>query len=958
VGELSCRDGHVYVFEHSEQHPLLLSNVAMGARRALWYRKRSPSDVAPPSALAAAKGAEILLLEPQAESPFLANIALGARQMVFETKLARSPMWEHPPQATDFLLVRRPRGDMYLRAMWRTAVIGHQEPHPEGRVPYPVRERETPLLEYQQRRLEVYIWRKLRALRTVGRPEVLSMMEMRTDFPWNWDHATVLDKLVKRLLRPTTQVKGCQTWERQPLAEIPSEATLRQLMSPEAVCAHEAMLAGIERLKAIGVGLLTLTNPKTSLATAINVLSREPEKRTLCAMLKLELSLMPWQQTHAFLHSLDGKVFLQLDGSRQGAQRRGHYIHWTKKAHRGGELDERKQRQLSIQPKKIGGTDADMRRLGLADTAAELRRLGVLDSEIAVMTRWDRIRLIRELSESACADGGRSREMHARYVRVEKENNAQLQKGARETATKLLERMERMFGANARDLDPDEVDEDAAAAEDEYDSDVEDLAGEFETALVAQAVAGRAAEAAKRHAQAEKEREEKADEVRQMAALRTIFDESAPAPAAGRRRLRKVVTNNHTDGRVERREELITDEAVLGAFDAAKAAGGDAGAVRDAVLSAQGALGFPALPFNLQDKPAELSPEEQLKEAKKRERVEKEHVKKAARNAVYSRQRFEKIKGAMAEHGALNATVMQDNDRRAPGGVLVAEEGTLKLKMLQRAGLQIGAALEENAARKRKPGRGRGRGRGRAAAAEEPETRKRRRSSADGAGRGFGKRAKQDHVPASVNERATTIAAALAAGNRYELAKFAVNDVLLGCLERVTGATPAFEAAFGQGVNFDKPSQRHFVADYLSYVPRANARYLQRMRVRLRTVDRRYESAAKFLEDIAMLAASARAYHAPPDGRPPGAQAVPELAQLADDLEAAVRAEVAGAAEALERARRGPDWPQYEQFREDAPAPGGGMEEEDVFGSLGELGLDWKEDPALIGGDDWLPTQF
>jgi transcription initiation factor TFIID subunit 1 len=60
---------------------------------------------------------------------------------------------------------------------------------------------------------------------------------------------------------------------------------------------------------------------------------------------------------------------------------------------------------LNAQIKKITGTENDLRKLTMKQMASLLRSYGMKDKQIAVLKRWDRVHVIRDLSTKAASDG-------------------------------------------------------------------------------------------------------------------------------------------------------------------------------------------------------------------------------------------------------------------------------------------------------------------------------------------------------------------------------------------------------------------------------------------------------------------------------------------------------------------------------------------------------------------------
>ncbi|KAJ0802641.1 putative cryptochrome/DNA photolyase, FAD-binding domain-like superfamily [Helianthus annuus] len=72
---------------------------------------------------------------------------------------------------------------------------------------------------------------------------------------------------------------------------IPLEEELRRLVTPENVCAYESMLAGMYRLKRLGISL----NHPASLSSAMNQLPDEAIALAAASHIERELQITPWE---------------------------------------------------------------------------------------------------------------------------------------------------------------------------------------------------------------------------------------------------------------------------------------------------------------------------------------------------------------------------------------------------------------------------------------------------------------------------------------------------------------------------------------------------------------------------------------------------------------------------------------------------------------------------------------
>ena len=111
---------------------------------------------------------------------------------------------------------------------------------------------------------------------------------------------------------------------------IPSEEELRQLVPPEAVCAMEAMQAGVHHLKRLGISHLTAAGP--GLTSAMAQLPDDPLKIAASLHIERELLRAPWHLSQNFVSATQqvgcrdvggwwrGRCAMEWSGRRAGRQ--------------------------------------------------------------------------------------------------------------------------------------------------------------------------------------------------------------------------------------------------------------------------------------------------------------------------------------------------------------------------------------------------------------------------------------------------------------------------------------------------------------------------------------------------------------------------------------------------------------------------------------------------------------
>ncbi|CAH1438457.1 unnamed protein product [Lactuca virosa] len=164
----------------------------------------------------------------------------------------RAPIYPHKLSSTDYLLIRSSKGKLSLRRIDRIYVVGQQEPHMEVMSPV-----SKGVQMYNMNRLMVFMYREFRALQKNGLTPAIRANELSTQF------ANVAEVSLRKRLK---------------------------LFCDFQVCAFESMLAGMCRLKRLGI---SMTHP-SGLFSAMN---QHPDKAIALAAashIERELQITPW----------------------------------------------------------------------------------------------------------------------------------------------------------------------------------------------------------------------------------------------------------------------------------------------------------------------------------------------------------------------------------------------------------------------------------------------------------------------------------------------------------------------------------------------------------------------------------------------------------------------------------------------------------------------------------------
>ncbi|XP_043715426.1 transcription initiation factor TFIID subunit 1 [Telopea speciosissima] len=467
--ELSLKDGHVFLMEYCEERPLLLGNVGMGARLCTYYQKSAPGDQTASSLRNGINSlGTALTLDPAEKSPFLGDIKHGCSQSSLETNMYRAPIFPHKLASTDYLLVRSAKGKLSLRRIDRIDVVGQQEPHMEVTSPG-----SKGLQTYIGNRLLVYIYREFCANEKRGLLPCVRADELSAQFP----------NLSESFLRK--RLKHCADLQRRPSGlfwvmrhnfRIPLEEELRRMVTPENVCAYESMLAGLHRLKRLGIS--KLTNP-SGLSSAMNQLPDEAIALAAASHIERELQITPWNLSSNFVAciSQDRENIERLEitgvGDPSGRGLGFSYVRVASKAPISSAVVKKK----AVAPRvgsTVTGTDADLRRLSMEAAREVLLKFDVPEEQIAKQTRWHRIAMIRKLSSEQAASGVKvDPTTISKYARGQRMSFLQLQQQTREKCQEIWDRQ--VQSLSAAEGDENESDSEANSDLDSFAGDLENL---------------------------------------------------------------------------------------------------------------------------------------------------------------------------------------------------------------------------------------------------------------------------------------------------------------------------------------------------------------------------------------------------------------------------------------------------------------------------------------------------
>ncbi|GMH03032.1 hypothetical protein Nepgr_004871 [Nepenthes gracilis] len=477
--DLSVKDGHVFLMEYCEERPLLLGNIGMGARMCTYYQKSSLDDQTGDMLRNGNKSlGTVLTLDPADRSPFLGDIKPGCCQSSIETNLYRAPIFPHKVTSTDYILVRSAKGKLSIRRIDRINVVGQQEPHVEVMSPLA-----KSLQTYIMNRLLVYMYREFRTAEKRGLLPCIRADELSAQFP------NIAEPFLRKRLKHCADLQkgsnGQLLWVMKRNFHIPTEEELRRMVTPENVCTYESMQAGLYRLKRLGITRLAHLTGLTQLAALSSAMNQLPDEAIALAAashIERELQITPWNLSSNFVActSQDRENIERLEitgvGDPSGRGLGFSYVRLAPKAPISNAIVKKK--PAVSRGSTVTGTDADLRRLSMEAAREVLLKFNVPEEQIAKLTRWHRIAMIRKLSsEQASSAVEVDPTTISKYARGQRMSFLQLQQQTREKCQEIWDRQVRSLSA----LDGDENERDSEA-----NSDLDSFAGDLENLLDAE----------------------------------------------------------------------------------------------------------------------------------------------------------------------------------------------------------------------------------------------------------------------------------------------------------------------------------------------------------------------------------------------------------------------------------------------------------------------------------------
>ena len=433
--------GELVMVEYSEEHPPLIARVGMNSLLKLYYRRKTPSDTYIPRHKF---GTPMSLLPTDGSPFFLGDIRTGDTMFSLENNMFAVPIFIHPENAQDFLVIRS-QGKYYVRPAPQSFTAG--QTMPKMVVPPPESKKAN---AFVRDLLNVYILRTFKHARQFQEEASIRVEDIQAAFPM------CSEANIRKRLKEYAEFRrgGNETgaWFMRKDVTFLSDAELAAMVTPEQVCAYESMLAARQRLEDMGIG-------RQAIEASVNAYEEDPES----VLADDESKLAPWRLTADFNDCVNGKCLLALSGPGDptGCNEGFSMLRMTTKptqTQEGNRLLPKVQIARRPAQGSLAGGEADLRKLKLEEARDILIRSGrYTREELLKIDRWETVSRVRQLAND-------SEDRDHRFIRHNKSTAAELKE-------KFQMESQRRFEAQAQTLGNSEI---ASSDEDESESETEE----------------------------------------------------------------------------------------------------------------------------------------------------------------------------------------------------------------------------------------------------------------------------------------------------------------------------------------------------------------------------------------------------------------------------------------------------------------------------------------------------
>ena len=418
--KLSLRSDDFFLFEYIEKSPLILSNVGMASRLIKYfYPIKIMKKIVEEQGLDGeerdvvgqfrnylkdklGEHGEECPLDENDQLPTLGQL-VGNKYggvTILENNLSRVPVFKQKAKKNDFILVRvveKGETKYFLRKIRTVYVAGQIQPKSEVFCPYSRQFR-----SFLKKLLKFCINKRFEETRSVHLRDLKNIFPTMNDFN--------LRKNIKMLggeqdaLDNKFYLFNQQLFSESKANDYADE--IETSITPEELCLYERMYQTFYDLTDFGIRKLKSSDKISVIKTKFyrNNLD-SPEKCAIARRIIQELMLTSWNLSQSFISAIQtqGRMYLTGYGDPTNGHGGMNFIKLPLKI-------SRYESQLFRKAKKgktnqmVTGTGADLRRLPMVFVHDTLKKFGYTEDTLASLERWDKIELLREISNKQQGD--------------------------------------------------------------------------------------------------------------------------------------------------------------------------------------------------------------------------------------------------------------------------------------------------------------------------------------------------------------------------------------------------------------------------------------------------------------------------------------------------------------------------------------------------------------------------
>lgn len=290
--KLTPKYGELLLFEYSEEHPPLLSQIGMASNIRNYFWPKSDNQKFTPLELKQTYEHGFSEVVQSGDKAFLGKMKPGHSLQAIVNNMYRAPIFRHNMPECDFLVLRS-RNSYYIRTVETIFTVGQEMPLIE--VPY------LNPTKFWSELWDIHIQKMF--LRSIFDPKRIRHRELMKLFPY--DSKKNVHRRMKKMSVFEMSSGNDGFWilldkdNKGVPIRLSKVAQLRKRLRPEQCCAYYSMMAAEQRLKDAGYNSVPYTPKHENDEKSINDLEDE-------------VKAAPWNTTKSFIAAQEGKCYLDL----------------------------------------------------------------------------------------------------------------------------------------------------------------------------------------------------------------------------------------------------------------------------------------------------------------------------------------------------------------------------------------------------------------------------------------------------------------------------------------------------------------------------------------------------------------------------------------------------------------------------------------------------------------------